>query len=167
MMFWLSLVYSIVVPLGVLFVPKGLLANRIMKEIRLKKLGILRKLINYIPWYNSYVIKKEINGSAPGYLVLTVLAAIVFAALIPARFIYFQIEGVQLLMTIVVLLFLFVSYLAEMFLLYTICDLIDKKKLLWSAFVPFFCHSLLLPHIAPYFKAQYDRIHGVFDGNNN
>lgn len=162
MWFWFTFVYSIIVPLGVLLVPKWLLANKIQKGIE-GNLSVGSALLNLLPWFNSYRIKKGIEGKAPVYFALSIYTAVTIALLIPARFIFIEDVTVQIAMTMWMMLFLVVTYISELALMIYLCKMFDRKKAVFAAILPFFCSALLIPHISPYFQKYKDEIEGTFN----
>jgi len=160
--FWVNIAYSIVAPLGVLLVPKMLLANRLYEGVN-GYVSMKDRIINVIPWHNSYRIKKLIEGSAPLYMTLNIYALVTLAILIPGRTVFITGEAIQILVTMWVLLFLFVSYILEVILMVYLCRMFDRKVIAFVSVVPFLCAALLLPHIKPYFKKYQDQIKGTFE----
>ena len=61
MWFWMNIIYSIVAPIGVLFVPKLLVTNALQKGLE-GQVTPANWIANLVPWLNSYRIKKMVEG---------------------------------------------------------------------------------------------------------
>lgn len=161
------LVYSVVLPVFVLFVPKGLLTTKIYSNVyRVKKPSLLALVECYTPFRNTIIIKKSLGDLSTFYKVLNAIFPVAILLTVAIRFL-FPAEGafliLQLVTTLLMLVILTILYLTEVLLHWDLCNLFDKRGYkIWAVLMPPLCSFLLVRNIDVFFNKNKNTIFNTF-----
>jgi hypothetical protein len=163
--------YSIILPLFVLLIPKGMLTTRIyMNRYKVKNMSLLGWLECYTPFRNTYIIKKAFDGNSMWLrLINTVFPTIIFLTII-VRYMFPPATNqafilIQLLFTLLMFITIIVLYLTEIYIHLDLCNLLDRRGIKWTVIFPPLCSYLLTRQVDLHFKKHRHLIDGTFDGH--
>ena len=145
--------------LYVLLIPKGECTN----ELTLPVLGT-KSLLSYIPFYNSYVITKNITGDGKAVGILSAICAGVFGVCIIERILNTSSVLISIISTGLIILSLLITYFVEMYTVTKIAYLINDTRLKKWCILPPLAYYKSVKLIKIYFKRNKDIINGTFDG---
>lgn len=162
------LIVSIILPLFVLFGPKGMLTVRIVESLTNKSLGALNIVQCYVPYYNSKVIWKKVYGSSK---FLSAFSWAAFGVIILSIVIRFAVPNfvnertnayLQLFMTFLLIALIAITYIVEVVIHVKLCKTIDKRVLMLFGIIPALGNFLMLNGVAPYFKKFRETLDNTF-----
>lgn len=165
------LVYSIILPLFVLVVPKGMLAVKIFKNCyKVKSIDIISLIKCYTPIHNYYIMRKSLYKKAPLMKLLTNIVLGIGITTVLVRFLLPATEGnegfliIQLIFSLVMMLVIVFVYVTEVYINLELCSLLEFKQYrIWAIITPPLCSYLLANKVDPYFKKMGHVLDGTFD----
>lgn len=167
------MIYSIIIPLFVLFGPKGVLVLNVVSGAEGRKLKPLDAVNCFIPYYNNYRLRKALYGGAPVFklinwiAIVTALCVAVIRFVLPLTSIPDGIHQlIQVALSLWLVFFITITYVVEIYIHWDLCNTFAKKGLIITTLLPPIAASLLTPHISPYFKKYRARLDGTFNGNS-
>lgn len=149
----------VLMALYVLVVPKGQCTDEILKQVTGSK-----SMLSYLPFYNSFSMKLSITGEGKAMSIISYASGVGFMLVILERLFNTQFQLLTLIATGLLALILVTAYIIDIYLIFTISNLIDEVKMKKWAFLPPVGYFILVKHIHSYFKKNKNVIRGTFDG---
>lgn len=159
---WISLFVSVILPLAILIIPKGILITKIEKEMQ-GSVSPSNYLANFAPFINSYRMYEEASEKKSWPLrVFSVITWVALVATAVVRLFFSQDIKLNLYVTLGILGIVFINYVIDVVLAYYVANLIGSGAGKVFALIPMMSFYFTSNKVRKFFEDYKDEIIGTF-----